>query len=650
MSALCLFWSFDGARDAKPSAARMLSSLRPHGPDHQALWSDGPVAMGRALTRIVPEDAYDRGPILVREGKAVVAVDGRIDNRGELADALGITPERARVMPDAEFGARAWEQWGDACLPRLLGDFSLMVWDGESRRVFCARDALGKRQLVYCRGLDFLAIASMPKGLLALPEVPRAVDVDMLGMFLALLPVSGEGNPSETQTFFGGIERLPPATWMSFTVEGQRIGRHWRPEDVTPVRHRRDSDYLDHARATFAEAVRVRLRSVGPVGSHLSAGLDSASVVATAAPLLAERGERLTAYTGVPRPEDVPWGPRTMISDEGPLAAETARCFANVDHVRVEYPMESPLDAIGKGLTAFDEPIRNPTNLGFFQAINAEAERRGTRTMLYGAMGNATLSYMGLERLNLLLSEGRLVQWAYETIQFARLEPGSWGERFKRQIMLALPARLREDINTRFGWQGRDISSHSPLSESFIRDRQLDERRSKRLRVWSNRRMDRGWRARMIAFADPAAYNAGVLARYRVDLRDPTADRRFVDFCLGLPLDQYFRHGEQRLLVRRMMQGRLPDAVMREPRKGMQGVGWLANLRFGQADVLAEIRAARSSPTASRMLDLDRLERLALKIPGERPEDAATRNEYQAMLLRGAAAARFIRHVEGGNG
>lgn len=162
--------------------------------------------------------------------------------------------------------------------------------------------------------------------------------------------------------------------------------------------------------------------------------------------------------------------------------------------------------------------------------------------------------------------------------------------------------------------------------------------------------MDRGWRARMIAFADPAAYNAGVLARYRVDLRDPTADRRFVDFCLGLPLDQYFRHGEQRLLVRRMMQGRLPDAVMREPRKGMQGVGWLANLRFGQADVLAEIRAARSSPTASRMLDLDRLERLALKIPGERPEDAATRNEYQAMLLRGAAAARFIRHVEGGNG
>lgn len=650
MSAICLFWSFDPDRDARTPVDRMLGALRPYGPDHQSLWSDGPVAMARALMRTVPEDVHDRGPVAVRDGTAFVAVDGRIDNRAELADALGIAPDRARSMADAEFAARAWERWGDDGVSRLIGDFAMIVWDARDRRVFCARDALGKRPLVYHRGPDFLAIASMPKGLLALPQVPRSVDAEMLGQFLALLPVSGAGNPGEGRTFYDGIERLPPASWMRATSQRIDTGRHWRPQDAAAIRHRRDADYVEQARTVFAQAVGARLRSVGPVGSHLSAGLDSSAVVATAAPLLAERGERLTAYTGVPRPEDVPFGPSGMICDEGPLAAQTARCFPNIDHVRVPYPLESPLDAVNQGLVAFDEPIRNPSNLGFFQGINAEAQRRGTRTMLYGALGNATISYTGLERLNALLRRGRLIRWAYETTRFARVERNSMGEMLKRQLMLALPPGWRADLNARFGLRAPKLSAYSPLSQRYIADRQLDERKPGRLRGWSDRRLDHGWRAQMIAFADPAPHNAGVLARYRVDLRDPTADRRFVEFCLGLPLDQFFRHGEQRLLIRRMMRGILPDAVMDEPRKGMQAVGWLANLHLGRAEVQAEIESARSSALASAMLDLDRLDHLARSIPERADEDGHVRLSHQAMLLRGAAAARFIRFVEGGNG
>jgi hypothetical protein len=83
--------------------------------------------------------------------------------------------------------------------------------------------------------------------------------------------------------------------------------------------------------------------------------------------------------------------------------------------------------------------------------------------------------------------------------------------------------------------------------------------------------------------------------------------------------------------------------------RGLQGVGWLENLRGSRAEALDELDRVRSSEFGSRILDLDELQRLAETIPDGGPRDIADVAAYRHKLMRGLAASRFIRHVEGGN-
>jgi len=648
MTAICLLWRFEGVSDIRDDAGSMLSALRPYGADHQALWADGQVGMGRALYRTLPEDAYDRQPLSVAGGTAVLVADARLDNRDELAGLLDISTTDRAIMSDTDILVRAWERWGDDCVPRLLGDFAFIVWDARNQRVFCARDPLGRRPLHYHRGKDFLAIASMPKGLLALADVPKVVDDQLLGAFLAVMPTTGEDNPFGPRSFYKEIERLPPASRLVATRDDVKVDRYWSTDEIKPVHYAKDGDYLERANELFDRAVSARLRSNGKIASHISSGLDSSSVTVTAARLLAARDERLIAFTAVPRTGHAP-APKGKHADEGPLAAEAASRFPNIEHVRVPYPLASAMTAVERNLYVSDGPLLNACNKAWVDEIGMAAAKRGVRAMLYAPMGNATISYVGLERFNQLLRTGQLLTWAREVLIFSGRQANPWAA-FRRNVLLAMPSRLRQDVFALFRARGTNLSTFSPMSSGFLEENDLDENRSERLKTWHDKRVERGWRARMIDFVDPGTIVAGAIAQFGHELRDPTSDRHFLEFCLGAPLDQFYRDGQDKRLVRRMMRDVLPADMLDGPTQGYQGVGWLENVQLARDEILAEIQSMRTSPLGSRILDLDKLESLANSIPGEGAETPIVINKYRLKLLRGVGVARFIRYAEGGNG
>jgi asparagine synthase (glutamine-hydrolysing) len=644
VTAVAALWHFDRDRDARDSCARMLSALQPYGVHHKGSWADGPIALGRTLYRTLPEDRHDRQPLQVAGGSAVLVADLRLDNRDDLIAALGLGGS-AGIMADSDILARAWEAWGEACVQRLIGDFAFVIWDARRETLFAARDPLGQRPLFYHHARGFAAVASMPKGLLALEEIPRAINREMLGAFIAKLSVSGADNPFGGDSFYQGVQRLPAGCTLTITQGGARVERYWSADDIPEVRRARDSDYLDEARSLFDQAVAARLRSDGGIGAHLSSGLDSGSVVAAAARLLGERGQGLTAFTAVPREGEGFAFRDGRFADEGPLAAQVAAQFSNVEHVRVPYPMVSLLEPMARALAAGDEPVRNPCNLAWIEAIGREARARNLRVMLEAPLGNATISHGGYERLHALVRGGRFLRWIGDLAGIIG-RPRAMAQ-LRLSLVWTLPPRLREQVLLLDGRGRVPITVRSPLSPAAAAE--FDEGIAARLGDWKKARDRQDSRAKIIAFADSGTIRAATLAQHGFELRDPTADVRLVRFCLGLPLDQFHRDGQGRSLVRRMMRGSLPDAVLDKHSKGLQAVGWLRNMHEDRAALLEEVRAMRRNAMGAELLDLDQLEALAQSIPDGAPTGLDQVHAYRHRLLQGASAARFIRFVEGAN-
>ncbi len=201
MTALAGLCRFDGCPDAGEACARMLAAQELYGPDAVAQWSSGDVAFGRRLMRVLPEDAFDRQPLIGAGGRYILVADVRLDNRSEITDSLQL-PGLSTSLSDAAVLLAAIERWEESFLDRIVGDFAFALWDTVRRRLLLIRDPLGQRPLHYHRGKTFFAFASMPKGLHALPEVPYAPDEDRIAQLLVLMPETG------TQSFFQGIERV----------------------------------------------------------------------------------------------------------------------------------------------------------------------------------------------------------------------------------------------------------------------------------------------------------------------------------------------------------------------------------------------------------------------------------------------------------
>ena len=131
-----------------------------------------------------------------------------------------------------------------------------------------------------------------------------------------------------------------------------------------------------------------------------------------------------------------------------------------------------------------------------------------------------------------------------------------------------------------------------------------------------------------------------------VESRHPALDRRVVDFCLSIPLEQYLLKGQTRSLIRRAMSGVLPEPVRMNQRAVIQGASWHLHFDQEKPDIQAETRKLNHSETARRVLNCSMLETLASEWPRDW-SDPGTVATYRLRFLRGLAVGRFLRWFEG---
>jgi asparagine synthase (glutamine-hydrolysing) len=629
----------------------MRSALADHGGDGGGLWASGGAGLGQQLKLATPEDRFERQPLVSQDGPRVLVSDGRIDNRPELAGELGL-PRAARAVPDSAFILAAYERWGADCARHLVGSFSFAVWDARVKRLLLARSPFSARPVFFHQAADFVAFATMPRALFALPGVPRRLNLDSVADHLIVVPLEPGAS------MFQDIRTLEPGHALIVDRRGCQLRAFWDPGLRRPLRLRSDEEYVEAFTERFDRSVADNLRSVSPVGMLLSGGLDSTSVAATAAPLLAQQGERLTAFTAAPRDGYTePGAPRWLV-DEAPLARTVAARYENIDLNVTRSEGLFFLNGLDRFFDAAEVPYEATSSRVWHQGIMAEAQRRGVRVLLTGKCGNWTVSWSGEGLIRSLVGTGHWsAAWretrALESTDRARPVARAFVGRglipqLPWRVQLAIARRRNGDdplIAAESWW-----STFSPINPEFARARRVAARsRARGCDHWVRRRVDTPERrlARLMHVQRLICINSAFQALHGTDIRDPTADTRIAEFCLSLPEDQYRRAGVSRWLIRRAMADRLPAEILTGRRRGIDTADWFERLSGARDQVFETLRLLERSETAAAVLDLPRMRRLADQIDHPPGDPGQTLLAYRQVLERGLMVGRFLRWFEG---
>jgi asparagine synthase (glutamine-hydrolysing) len=150
--------------------------------------------------------------------------------------------------------------------------------------------------------------------------------------------------------------------------------------------------------------------------------------------------------------------------------------------------------------------------------------------------------------------------------------------------------------------------------------------------------------------SETADWLAKVRANFGIDIRTPALDRRLVELCIGIPEDQYLRKGRDRWLIRRAMQGRLPDVVLANRKSGVQAAGWFSRLTRERNSIRAGLKRLAEHPDVASIVDLERLTAILDDWPDRQPpEYGAQAYPFFWALPQALGAAFFIEQVAGLN-
>jgi asparagine synthase (glutamine-hydrolysing) len=238
------------------------------------------LALGHRRLSIIDLSEAGTQPMVSADGSCWVVYNGEIYNYVELRAELSSLGHAFRSETDTEVLLAAYREWGPDFLHRCNGMWAFALWDAKKRELFCARDRFGVKPFYYAHGQDWFVFGSEIKSLLAHPRVARRPNDAMIYDFLSLKLAD-----HTDETFFSGIRRLPAGHTLVYRPRNApEIRRYW---DLN-VAFELSAEPADETRATdrfaelFEDAVRLRLRADVPIGTCLSGGLDSSSIVVTA--------------------------------------------------------------------------------------------------------------------------------------------------------------------------------------------------------------------------------------------------------------------------------------------------------------------------------------------------------------------------------
>jgi len=528
MTAFAAFYSRTNTPVQTGVLVRVMDRLKHRGPDGQRFLQNGRVAMGHWHFWTTPEEVGETQPLRLAGLPFTIVLDGRLDNRPELTDNLGLRKNEAASHSDAALILRAYDRWGDDCAKRFIGEFAFVIHDEAKNELFCARDALGDRTFFYSDRGGLVVIASEPWAVAGADASPAELDEGAVVNYFSFQ------DALDDQTFFKDVFEGLPAHTMHVTESGIRQRRYWQLNPTHQLRGLTDEEYAGEFLRLLELSVQTRMRSTTPVGILMSGGLDSTSVASLAARMIAPK--RLTAISHVLE---------TM-----PECDERAYMNAMVERWNVR-SIQIPCDDAWPYKDWNNLP-RNPNepDINIYRLMKERlyrrANREGLRVLLTGDYGDDLY--------------GAGTQWFADM-----LAEGNHKEALKEASLYLRYAGIRETVRQGFIQPAaRMILKRLPLAHRVRRKSSFPRwlsPKAKHFQRSSNSThpplFDRN--PNLLFTASPGEiFHTG---RHNVELRYPYHDQRMIEYMASLPGYQLYFRNVNKIVLRNAMRGILPEEI-----------------------------------------------------------------------------------------
>lgn len=528
--------------------------------------NDYDLVLGSRRLAILDLSPAGHMPMSYHSDQFWLVFNGEIYNYRELRDELKAVGHHFSNDTDTEVILAAYAEWGVECLSHFNGMFAFALWDARQRRLFCARDRFGIKPFYYCQPDGAFIFASEIKSLLQHPIVPRVPNDQAIYDYLA----RGLSDHTE-ETFFVGIRALPAAHFILYETESDQLTTHrWWRAKINPSVSEGSGNGRQDAYHEFThlleDAIRLRLRSDVPVGSCLSGGLDSSSIVTLANRLLLEEqvipphlvGEHQKTFTARNReaPIDEYQYSHRIVQQTG---AEENLVFPDGETLWNEYE---------RFVWHMDEPVDSTSQYPQWNVMRL-AKERGVTVLLDGQGGDEILAgYYAYypAYLSQLLQQRGLLQAGQAAWDLARVGGSPAIDTLYSSGLQRLPWRAQQLVR-----RVRPPRSTPGTGGSGLTEWQLST-------TFQQRFWERRWQPETavdanglvgILYRDLTATNLPKLLRYEdrnsmafsLETRLPFLDYRLVEKVFSLPLNYRIHKGWSKWILRQAMNDILPPEI-----------------------------------------------------------------------------------------
>ena len=524
--------------------SRMTQALAHRGPDGEAQWMDpdGQTVLGHRRLAIIDISPKGAQPMHYL-GRYTIIHNGEIYNYLEVRNDLVDRGYSFHTESDTEVILAAFDCWGRFCGDHFDGMFSFAIWDAQEKRLFAMRDRFGEKPFYYSydRQQGVLYFASEPKALFA-AGIPRLPDESM---WLLYLGNGAIGHPSDTgRTYFRNIRQLEPGHLFYFTPgvdPGPVIARYWNPDHHQSAIGEQEA--ISRFHSAFYESVSRRMRADVNIGTSLSGGIDSSSVLA----MIHHQSERHQYYHQQAFTAVFPGFDR----DEGARAREVANYF-QVDQQETCPDAIDFANHIDQLIRHHEEPVGSASIFAQFKTFQL-ARDQGVKVVLDGQGADETLG--GYERYDAWFLQEMMAASRWSIFRKEKRLLGThWS--WKNTMAAFFPALASRQLGR---YRREEAAYRSSLQSEFVRQFLTDDLHDKPVIRHLN---DILWYTTSVQGLSELLRYADRNSMYHgVEVRLPFLEYELVSLAFQLPSNYKIREGYHKWILRKAMEGKLPSSI-----------------------------------------------------------------------------------------